>query len=71
MKKLLMILILGLLWCNLSFANIDDLDEKLTLNKEIIYGKLDNNFTYYIKQNIKPKKSNHSFNFESRIIDGR
>ena len=56
MKKLLMILILGLLWCNLSFANIDDLDEKLTLNKEIIYGKLDNNFTYYIKQNIKPKK---------------
>ena len=51
-----MILILGLLWCNLSFANIDDLDEKLTLNKEIIYGKLDNNFTYYIKQNIKPKK---------------
>jgi len=51
-----LIVVLGLLWCNLSFANIDDLDEKLTLNKEIIYGKLDNNFTYYIKQNIKPKK---------------
>ena len=56
MKKLLGILVLGLLWCNTSQTNELDLNSKLQLNKEIIYGKLDNNFTYYIKQNLKPKK---------------
>ena len=45
-----------LIQCISSQATETDLDEKLTLNKEIIYGKLDNNFTYYIKQNVKPKK---------------
>ena len=45
-----------LIHCISSQATEIDLDEKLTLNKEIIYGKLDNNFTYYIKQNVKPKK---------------
>ena len=39
-----------------SQATEIDLDQKLTLNKEIIYGKLNNNFTYYIKKNVKPKK---------------
>ena len=33
-----------------------NLDEKLSLNKEIVYGKLDNNLTYYIKKNSNPKK---------------
>ena len=56
MKKILGILVLGLLWCNISQTNELDLNSKLQLNKEIIYGKLDNNFTYYIKQNLKPKK---------------
>ena len=42
--------------CISSQATEIDLDQKLTLNKEIIYGKLDNNFTYYIKKNVKPKK---------------
>ena len=56
MKKLLGIVVLGLLWCNISQTNELDLNSKLQLNKEIIYGKLDNNFTYYIKQNLKPKK---------------
>ena len=30
MKKLLGIVVLGLLWCNISFANIDDLDIPIT-----------------------------------------
>ena len=55
MKNLLGIVVLGLLWCNTSQTNELDLNSKLQLNKEIIYGKLDNNFTYYIKQNLKPK----------------
>jgi zinc protease len=33
-----------------------NLDENLSLNKEIIYGKLDNNLTYYIKKNSNAKK---------------
>jgi zinc protease len=45
-----------LIQCIYSQATEIDLDQKLTLNKEIIYGKLDNNFTYYIKKNAKPKK---------------
>ena len=56
MKKVILILVAGLLWCNTSQTNELDLNSKLQLNKEIIYGKLDNNFTYYIKQNPKPKK---------------
>mgnify|MGYP000144382578 CR=1 FL=1 len=39
-----------LIQCISSQATEIDLDQKLTLNKEIIYGKLDNNFTYYIKK---------------------
>ena len=49
-------MVLVLLWCNTSQTTEINLDNKLKLNKEIIYGKLDNNFTYYIKQNPKPKK---------------
>ena len=56
MKKLLGIVVLSLLWCNTSQTNELDLNSKLQINKEIIYGKLDNNFPYYIKQNFKPKK---------------
>jgi len=56
MKKTLGILIIFLLWSNISQTNELDLSRKLELNKEIIFGKLDNNFTYYIKQNLKPKK---------------
>ena len=56
MKKLLGIVVLVLLWCNTSQTTEINLDNKFKLNKEIIYGKLDNNFTYYIKQNPKPKK---------------
>ena len=39
MKKLLAILVLSLLWCNTSFANIDDLDisiKKAEVETEII-----------------------------------
>ena len=39
-----------------SQATEINLDNKPALNKEIIYGKLDNNFTYYIKKNAKPGK---------------
>ena len=56
MKKTLGILIIFLLWSNISQTNELDLNRKLELNKEIVFGKLDNNFTYYIKQNLKPKK---------------
>ena len=33
-----------------------NLDQKIPLDKEITYGKLDNGFTYYIKKNTSPKK---------------
>jgi len=52
----LIIFFFTLIQCIYSQATEIDLDQKLTLNKEIIYGKLDNNFTYYIKKNVKPKK---------------
>ena len=52
----LIIFFFTLIQCIYSQATEIDLDQKLTLNKAIIYGKLDNNFTYYIKQNVKPKK---------------
>ena len=45
-----------LIQCISSEATEIDLDKKLTLNKEIIYGKLDNNFTYYIKKMLNQKK---------------
>ena len=45
-----------LIQCISSQASEINLDQKLSLNEEIIYGKLDNNFTYYIKKNVKPKK---------------
>jgi len=33
-----------------------NLDQKIPLDKEITYGKLDNGLTYYIKKNTSPKK---------------
>ena len=54
MKKVLVIFLYFTFFQSLS-AEIS-LDNKLLLNKEIIYGKLDNNLTYYIKKNSNPKK---------------
>ncbi len=54
MKKFLIIFLYSIFFQSLS-AEIS-LDDKILLNKEIIYGKLNNNFTYYIKKNSNPKK---------------
>ena len=54
MKKVLVIFLYFTFFQSLS-AEIS-LDNKLLLNKEIIYGKLDNNLTYYMKKNSNPKK---------------
>tara|TARA_B100000767_G_scaffold137173_1_gene129854 strand:- start:205 stop:2997 length:2793 start_codon:yes stop_codon:yes gene_type:complete len=53
-KKLLIIFLFFIFFQSLN-AEVS-LDDKLLLNKEIIYGKLDNNLTYYIKKNSNPKK---------------
>ena len=54
MKKFLIIFLYFIFFQSLN-AEVS-LDDKLLLDKEIIYGKLDNNFTYYIKRNSNPKK---------------
>ena len=57
MKKLLAILVLGLLvFQSSSQATEIDLDQKIPLYKEITYGKLENGLTYYIKKNSSPKE---------------
>jgi len=53
-KKFLIIFLYFIFFQSLN-AEVS-LDDKLLLDKEIIYGKLDNNFTYYIKRNSNPKK---------------
>ena len=42
--------------CISTNATEINLDQKIPLDKEITYGKLDNGFTYYIKKNTSPKK---------------
>ena len=55
MKKIFCIFIIFFFFFNITKADKLDLNSNLQLNQEIIYGKLDNDFTYYIKRNLKPK----------------
>lgn len=55
MKKIFCIFIIFFFFFNISKADKLGLNINLKLNNEIIYGKLDNGFTYYIKRNLKPK----------------
>ena len=55
MKKIFYIFIIFFSFFNITKADKLDLNINLQLNQEIIYGKLDNDFTYYIKRNLKPK----------------
>lgn len=55
MKKIFCIFIIFFFFFNISKADKLGLNGNLKLNNEIIYGKLDNGFTYYIKRNLKPK----------------
>ena len=55
MKKIFCIFIIFFFFFNISKADKLGLNSNLKLNNEIIYGKLDNGFTYYIKRNLKPK----------------
>ena len=64
MKKIFCIFIIFFFFFNISKADKLGLNSNLKLNNEIIYGKLDNGFTYYIKRNLKPK------NKEKAIIIG-
>ena len=64
MKKTFWILLLTVLFSGAAFAQLggdkpakkSDLTEKVPLDKKIRYGKLDNGFTYYIRNNKKPEK---------------
>ena len=58
MKKLLAILVFALtLFQIISLAASEiNLDQKIPFDQEIVYGKLDNGLTYYIKKNSTPKK---------------
>ena len=58
MKKLfeLLVIIFIFFQCILTNAIEINLDQKIPLDKEITYGKLDNGLTYYIKKNTSPKK---------------
>ena len=51
MKKLLEILAL----CLLLSINVYASENEFPLDSEITYGKLDNGFTYYIRENQTPK----------------
>lgn len=64
MKKTLWILLLTVVFSSVSFAQMPgsnkkekktDLTEQVPLDKKIRYGKLDNGFTYYIRNNKKPE----------------
>ena len=55
MKKIFCIFIIFFFFFNISKADKLGFNSNLKLNNEIIYGKLDNGFTYYIKRNLKPK----------------
>ena len=64
MKKTFVILMLSVLFGGMAFAQLpggekkekkSDLTEKVPLDKKILYGKLDNGFTYYVRNNKKPE----------------
>ena len=65
MKKTFWILLLTVLFSGVASAQLpggdkpakkSDLSEKVALDKKVRYGKLDNGFTYYIRNNKKPEK---------------
>ncbi len=65
MKKSIWILLLTALIGGTSFAQLPGADKKekksdlkaqVALDKKVTYGKLDNGFTYYIRNNKKPEK---------------
>ena len=64
MKKTIWIMLLAVLFSGTAFAQLpggdkpakkSDLTEKVPLDKKVRYGKLDNGFTYYIRNNKKPE----------------
>ncbi|MBO7100465.1 MAG: insulinase family protein [Bacteroidales bacterium] len=63
MKKTIWILLLTVVFSGISFAQLpggnkekkSDLTSQVPLDKKVIYGKLDNGFTYYIRNNKKPE----------------
>lgn len=50
------ILFIGIIVAIFNGITAQDLNEKLTLDPLIRYGKLDNGFTYYIRHNAEPEK---------------
>ena len=65
MKKSFVILMLAVLFGGMAFAQLpggekkekkSDLSAQVPLDKKIRYGKLDNGFTYYVRNNKKPEK---------------
>lgn len=46
---------LGLFSDNLPNVDLSNLDKKIPLNSDVIYGKLDNGITYYIMKNQRPE----------------
>ncbi len=55
MKRLFLISILSILGMTLGFAQID-LNQEIPKDPNVIYGKLDNGMTYYIRSNATPAK---------------
>ena len=65
MKKAIWILLLTVVFSGISFAQLpggmekkekkSDLTAQVPLDKKVVYGKLDNGFTYYIRNNKKPE----------------
>ena len=64
MKKTFVILMLSVLFGGMAFAQLpggekkekkSDLSAQVPLDKKIRYGKLDNGFTYYVRNNKKPE----------------
>ena len=66
-KTFLLALLLTFVFSGASFAQIggnagaskekkSDLSATVSLDKKVRYGKLDNGFTYYIRNNKKPEK---------------
>lgn len=55
MKKILLIVGLGLITAWLGAQNIVNLAEQLPLNPKVRYGKLNNGLTYYVQHNEEPK----------------
>ena len=51
MKKILSIIIFGLL----IFTSVLRAENEFPMDAGITYGKLDNGFTYYIRENEKPE----------------